>query len=66
MDTRRGPTFRDFVTILTEWPMQDIAVAMQDYRVQEYRHPSPPSIKCNVPYCVKVSLRTFKIFHAQH
>ncbi len=22
---------------------------MQDYRVQEYRLPSPPSIKCNVP-----------------
>jgi hypothetical protein len=27
--------------------MQDI-YTLQDYRVQEYRLPSPPSIKCNV------------------
>ncbi len=32
---------------------------LQDYRVQEYRLPSPPSIKCNVP-CVRVSLGTIQ------
>jgi hypothetical protein len=50
----RGPTFRDFVTILTERPMQDITIArLQSTRVQL---PSPPLL--NVMYCVRVSLRT--------
>jgi hypothetical protein len=40
----RGPTYADFVTILTEGSMQDFTVA----RLQEFRLPSPPSIKCNV------------------
>jgi hypothetical protein len=40
----RGPTFGDFVTILTEVSMQDNTVA----RLQEYRLPSPPSMKCSV------------------
>ncbi len=39
----RGPTFGDFVT---EGSMQDLR--LHDYRVQEYRLPSPLSIKCNV------------------
>ena len=51
-----GPTFADFVTVLTEGSMQDITVA----RVQEYRLPSPPSF--NVMYCVRLSLWTVKIF----
>jgi hypothetical protein len=37
-------TSRDFITVLTEGPMQDVTVA----RVQKYRLPPPPSIKCNV------------------
>jgi hypothetical protein len=53
----RGPTFGDFVTILTEGSMQD-SIRLQDYRVQEYRLPSPPLL--NVVYCVRVSLRTVK------
>ncbi len=40
---RRGPTFGDFGT---EASMQDVTV--EDYRVQEYRLPSPPPFKCNV------------------
>ncbi len=43
----RGPTFGDLVTILTEGSMLDVKVARL-YRVQEYRLPSPPCIKCNV------------------
>ncbi len=42
----RGPTFRDFVTIHTEGRCR--TTWLQDYRVQEYRPPSPPFIKCNV------------------
>ncbi len=41
-----GPTFGDFVTILTGGRCR--TTLLQDYRVQEYRLPSPPSIKCNV------------------
>ncbi len=37
---------------------------LQDFRVQEYRLPSSPLL--NVMYCVKASLRTVKIFLAQH
>ena len=40
---RRGPTFGDFGT---EASMQDVTV--EDYKVQEYRLPSPPPFKCNV------------------
>jgi hypothetical protein len=43
----RGPTFGDFVTILTEGSMQNNKVARL-YRVQEYRLFSPHSSKCNV------------------
>jgi hypothetical protein len=43
----RGPTFGDFVTILTERG-QCRTLRLQDYRVQECRLPSPPSIKCDV------------------
>jgi hypothetical protein len=42
----RGPTFGDFVTISTEGSMQEVTVAR--LQVQEYRLPSPPSLKCNV------------------
>jgi hypothetical protein len=49
----RGPTFEDVVTILTEASMQDNTIA-----------PSSPLL--NVKYCVRVSLRTVKIFLAQH
>ncbi len=42
----RGPTFGHFVTIRTERSMQ--VCKTTDYRVQEYRLPSPPSFKCNV------------------
>jgi hypothetical protein len=107
----KGPTFRDFVTILTETSMQDVTVArsreiftaiaitrkiVQCYcfhrvvviftvsinksnpcrhnngriciiqqllshlgtvkTIREYTLPSSSSIKCNVGYCVKVSL----------
>jgi hypothetical protein len=44
----RGPTFGDFVTILTEGSMQDNTVARLQSTVQEYRLPSSPSIKFNV------------------
>ncbi len=60
----RGPTFGDFVTILTEGSMQDNTVARLQ-SIQEYRLPSPPSI-VNVMHCVRVSLRTVKLFLAQH
>ncbi len=41
----RGPTFGDFITILTEGSMQDNTVA----RLQSTKRlSSPPSIKCNV------------------
>jgi hypothetical protein len=53
----RGPTFGDFVTIRTEVSMQDITVA--DYRVQEYRLPSPPP-PLNVMYCASVSVDSQK------
>jgi hypothetical protein len=49
----RDPTFGDFVTILTEGSVQDIT-----------NSPLPPLL--NVTYCVRVSLRTVKIFLAQH
>jgi hypothetical protein len=38
----RGPTFGDFVTILTEGSMKDNTRLQQDYKVQGYRLPSPP------------------------
>jgi hypothetical protein len=42
----RGPTFEDFVNILTERSMQDnTAARQQSTRVQTAL---PPSIKCNV------------------
>jgi hypothetical protein len=43
----RGPTFRDFVTILTEAPMQDVMVA----RLQSTRVQTPPLL--NEMYCVR-------------
>ncbi len=55
----RGPTFGDFVTILTERSMQDITVV----RLQSRRVQTP---LLNVTYCVRVSLGTVKIFLAQH
>ncbi len=59
---RRGPTFRDFVTMGTEARCR--TSQLQDYRVREYRLPSPPLL--NEIYCVKVSLWTVKIFLVQH
>jgi hypothetical protein len=43
----KGPTYRDFVTILTEGSMQDVTV-VRLFSIQEFRLPPPPSIKCNV------------------
>jgi hypothetical protein len=59
----RGPIFGDFVTILTEeGSMQgNTVVRLQSTRVKT----SLPSL-LNVMYCVRVSLRTVKIFLAQH
>jgi hypothetical protein len=60
----KGPTFRNFVTIYTEASMQDVTVArLHSTRVQTPLSPPPP---LNVMYCVRVSLRTVKIFLAQH
>jgi len=53
----RGPTYGDFVTILTEGSMQDNTVA----RLQSRDSPLPPL--WNVMYCVRVYLTTVKIFH---
>jgi hypothetical protein len=55
-----SPTFGDFVTILTEGSMQDNTVA----RLQNTDAPLP--LLFNVMYCVRISLRTVKIFLAQH
>jgi hypothetical protein len=44
----RSPIFRDFVTFLTEGSMQEVMSRLHSFRVQEYRIPSPPSIKRNV------------------
>ncbi len=61
----RGPTFGDFVTILTEGSMQNNTVAgLQSTRVLRTYSPLHPLV--NVMYCVRVSLRTVKIFLAQH
>jgi hypothetical protein len=50
----RGHTFGNFVTIRPEASMQDITVArLQRTRVQT---PLSPSFKCNVQYCVRVSV----------
>jgi hypothetical protein len=57
-----GLTFGDFVTILTEGSMQDNTVA----RLQSTRVHTPLSPLLNVMYCVRVSLRTVKIFFAQN
>ncbi len=58
----RGLSFGDFVTFLTEG-----SIGQQGCKTTEYKSSqSPPSIKCNVPYCVRVSLRKVKIFHAEH
>jgi hypothetical protein len=58
-DISRGPTFGDFVTIRTEASMQDVTFErLQSTRVQT---PSLPPL-LNVMYCVRVSLRTVKIF----
>jgi hypothetical protein len=54
----RGPTFGDFVTILTEGSMQDNTVA----RLQS-TDSLPPLL--NVMYYVRISLRTIKIFLAK-
>ncbi len=56
----RGPTFGDFLTILTEGSMQDNTVK----RLESTDSPLPPLL--NVMYCVRVSLKTVKIFLAQH
>jgi hypothetical protein len=56
----RGPTFGDFVTILTEGSMQDNMVA----RLQYKRKYSPLLLLLNV-HCERVSLRTDKLFLAQ-
>jgi hypothetical protein len=54
-----SPTFGDFVTVLTEGSIQDVTLARpQSARVQTpLSHPL-----LNVMYCVRVSLRTVKIF----
>ncbi len=44
----RGPTFGDFVTILTEGRCRTSRLQDYRYRVQEYRLPSPPLL--NVMY----------------
>jgi hypothetical protein len=53
----RGPTFGYFV------PLNRGSIAsgrhLQDYRVQEYRLPSPPLL--NLMYCLRVSLWTVKM-----
>ncbi len=70
--SRGPPTFGDFVTIRTDWSIEDVVAKrtnklelrrlekrssigrlatmslFQDYRVTEYRLPSPPSFRCNV------------------
>ncbi len=59
--SRGGPNFGNFVPILTKGSMQDNIIArLQSTMVQT---PSPPLLK--VMYCVRVSLRTVKIFLAQ-
>ncbi len=59
----RGPTFGDFVTILTEGSMQDIhSCKTTEYKSTDF--PLPPLF--NVMYCVRVSLRIVKIFVEQH
>jgi hypothetical protein len=59
MENLRGPTFEDFVSILTEGSRQDITVA----RLQSTRVQTPPLL--NVMNCVRVSLRTVKLFLAK-
>ncbi len=59
----RGPTFGDFVTILTE----GIDAGQHSCKTTEYKStdfPSPSLL--NVMYCVRVSLGTVKIFLALH
>jgi hypothetical protein len=62
----KGSTIGDFVTILTEMPMQDNTVAKTTE--QEYKLPLPPllNVMFNIMNCVSVSLRTVTIFHAHH
>jgi hypothetical protein len=61
----RGPTYWDFVTILTEGSMQDVTVArLQSTGDRCTDFPLPPLL--NVMYYVRVSLRTVKIFLVQH
>ncbi len=60
----RGPTFGDFVTIFTEASMQDNTVARLRTEFKSTDSPLPPLL--NVMYCVRVSLRTVKIFLAQN
>jgi hypothetical protein len=59
---KRGLTFEDFVTILTEGSMQDNMAARLEYKSTD--SPLPPLL--NAMYCVRVSLRTVKIFIVQH
>jgi hypothetical protein len=62
----KDPTFGDFVTILTKGSMQDKTVAKLA-RMFEYKSTdSPLPTLLNAMYCVRVSLRTVKIFLAQH
>jgi hypothetical protein len=64
-DISRDPTLGDFFTILTKGSMQDNMVA----RLQTTEYKSADfsfSPLLNVMHCVRVSLRTVKIFLAQH
>ncbi len=58
------PTFGDFVTICTEGSMQNIMGGCKTTEYNSTDSPLPPLL--NVMYCVRVSLRTVKIFFAQH
>ncbi len=61
-DITRGPTFGDFVIILTERSMLKVTGKTTEYKSTDF----PLSPLLNVMYCVRVSLWTVKIFLAPH
>jgi hypothetical protein len=57
----KGPTFGDF------YPHREVDAGQHGCKTSEYKSTaSPVSLLLNVMYCVRVSLRTVKIFLAQH
>ncbi len=63
----KGPTFGDFVTILTEGLMQEVTVARLQSAKVGTDSPLPPLLNVMYgTYCLRASLRTVKIFLAQH